>query len=260
MLIDSHCHLTDSPLREQLSGVLGRAAGAGVSKIIVPGYNLLASRAACRLAAARPGIYAAVGLHPAWIDDDESFDPEPFRQLARLRHPLAIGEIGLDYALVDFSESLQIEVLRKQMELARLLSLPVIIHCRRAFEPLYLILRDYPEVNGVIHAFGGSRQLAEKLIELGYYLGVGGALTRPQARKLRELVAQVPSECLLLETDAPYLGSATVPSGESEPSHLAATAQAMAEILGTSVERVAALTTANAVRLFGDYLLSEKLS
>ncbi|MBN2705940.1 MAG: TatD family hydrolase [Deltaproteobacteria bacterium] len=251
-LLDSHCHLTDSPLCEDREAVLQRAAAAGVRAYVVPGYNLLSSRAACRLAAARAEVVAGIGLHPAWIEAEKKFDPEPFRQLARLRAPRAIGEIGLDYALPGFQAELQAEVLTAQLELAELLGLPVILHCRRAFEPLYLILRKFPRITGVIHAFAGGLIMAEKFMELGYYLGLGGALTRVEAQKLRQLAAQVPAERLLLETDAPYLGSATVAKGQSQPADLAATARALAEIRGWDLEEVAAVTLANARRLFGD--------
>ena len=156
-LFDTHCHLTDPPLAQDLDGVLQRAANSGVEGFIVPGYDLVSSRAACRLVSANPSIRASIGLHPAWLTPASDFSPEPFRQLARLRAPVAIGEIGLDYALKDYSATQQAEVLRVQLELATILSLPVIIHCRRAFEPLFLVLREFPGVVGVLHAYGGTR-------------------------------------------------------------------------------------------------------
>ncbi|MBN2808412.1 MAG: TatD family hydrolase [Deltaproteobacteria bacterium] len=255
-LFDSHCHLTDAPLAQDLEGVLQRALNDGVAKLLVPGYDFASSRAACRLAAGRPSLYAAVGLHPAWLEPATEFSPEPFRQLARLRAPVAIGEIGLDYALKDFSEVRQAEVLRVQLELATILSLPVIIHCRRAFAPLYQILRDYPGVSGVLHAYGGGVQMADKFLSLGYYLGFGGGLTRPQARKVRETALMVPSDRILLETDAPYIGSHTVARGESEPRDIRAVALSLAALRQWSPAQTALLTTANAVRLFK---LSEKV-
>ena len=217
---------------------------------MVPGYDYTSSRAACRLASANPSIYAAIGLHPAWITPTTDFSPEPFRRLARLRSPAAIGEIGLDYALKDYSPSQQDEVLRAQLELAVILSLPVIIHCRRAFEPLYLVLREFPQVVGVLHAYGGGPKLAEKFLSLGYCIGFGGGLTRPQARKVRETALMVPSERILLETDAPYIGSHTVSKGESEPQGVQAVARSLAGLRGWDLTETAALTTANAFRFF----------
>ncbi|MCD6429721.1 MAG: TatD family hydrolase [Deltaproteobacteria bacterium] len=249
-LFDTHCHLTDPPLAKDLDGVLQRAVSSGVEGFIVPGYDLVSSRTACRLASANPSIYAAIGLHPAWLTPASNFSPESFRQLARLRIPVAIGEIGLDYALKDYSVLPQTEVLRAQLELATILSLPVIIHCRRAFEPLFLILREFSGVVGVLHAYGGGPQLAEKFLSLGYYIGFGGGLTRPQARKVRETALMVPADRILLETDAPYIGSHTVAKGKSEPRDVLAVALALAGLRSWELAETAALTMANASRLF----------
>ena len=252
-LFDTHCHLTDPPLSHDLNAVLHRAQAAGVSRFLVPGYDLASSRSACRLAKAHPAIKAAVGLHPAWINPSHlknGFSPEPFRQMARLRAPAAVGEIGLDYALADFSADFQARVLRAQLELAALLALPVIIHCRRAFEPLYLILREFIGVAGVIHAYGGGPQMVDKFLALGYYIGIGGGVTRPNARKVRETALIVPSDRILLETDAPYIGSHTVVKGESEPKDVPAVAQSLADLRGWSLVETVSLTTVNAERLF----------
>ncbi len=249
-LFDSHCHLTDPPLCVDLDGVLSRAEKAGVGYFLVPGYDFESSRQACRLAGKRETIFAAVGLHPGWIIPGKGFSTEPFRELARLRQPLAVGEIGLDYALENFSAERQDEVLREQLELALLLDLPVVIHCRRAFEPLYLALRDYPGVTGVIHAYGGGPRLAEKFLELGFFLGFGGGLTRPNAKKVRQTAMMVPADRILLETDAPYIGTHTVAKGETEPRETLDVARALARLRGWSLDEVAGLTTANACRLF----------
>jgi len=252
-LFDTHCHLTDAPLSHDLDVILRRAQTAGVSRFIVPGYDLASSRAACRLAKSYPAIKATVGLHPAWINQiyiKNGFSPEVFRQMARLRSPIAIGEIGLDYALDDYSVDIQDQVLRAQLELAALLSLPVIIHCRRAFEPLYLVLREFPGLAGVIHAYGGGPKLVEKFLDLGYYIGFGGGVTQPNARKVRETALIVPPDRILLETDAPYIGSHMVPRGESEPKDCLVAARALAELRGWGQLETAELTTANAVRLF----------
>ena len=249
-LFDTHCHLTDPPLAQDLDGVLQRAANFGVKNFMVPGYDFVSSRSACRLASVNPSIYAAIGLHPAWLTPTSDFSPEPFRQLARLRAPVAIGEIGLDYALKEYSAVQQAEVLRTQLELALVLSLPVIIHCRRAFEPLYLVLREFTGVVGVLHAYGGGPQLAEKFLSLGYYIGFGGGLTRPQARKVRETALMVPAERILLETDAPYIGSHTVNKGVSEPRDVLEVAHSLTDLRGWDLAETAALTTANAFRFF----------
>ena len=252
-LFDTHCHLTDPPLSHDLDAVLRRAQAAGVQRFLVPGYDLASSRTACRLAKSYPSIKAAIGLHPAWINQTHmknGFSAEPWRQMARLRAPVAIGEIGLDYALKDYSVSTQETILRAQLELAALLVLPVIIHCRRAFEPLYLILREFPEVVGVIHAYGGGPKMVEKFLDLGYYIGFGGGVTRPNAKKVRKTALVVPPDRILLETDAPYIGSHTVAKGESEPKDVLAVALSLSELRQLSLAEISDLTTANAERLF----------
>ena len=252
-LFDTHCHLTDPPLSQDLDGVLYRAQAAGVSRFMVPGYDLVSSRSACRLAKAYPAIKAGIGLHPAWINSvhmKNGFSPEPLRQMARLRAPAAVGEIGLYYALENYSAGIQEKILRAQLELAALLALPVIIHCRRAFEPLYLILRDFPGVVGVIHAYGGGPKMVGKFLALGYYIGIGGGVTRPNARKVRETALIVPADRILLETDAPYIGSHTVTKGESEPRDVLAAAHSLADLRGWSLAETVSLTTVNAERLF----------
>jgi TatD DNase family protein len=130
------------------------------------------------------------------------------------------------------------------------LALPVIIHCRCAFEPLYLILREFPSVTGVIHAYGGGPKMVEKFLALGYYIGFGGGVTRPNARKVRETALIVPLDRILLETDAPYIGSHTVAKGESEPKDVLAVALALAELRQLSPTEIAGLTTVNAEHLF----------
>ncbi len=252
-LFDTHCHLTDPPLSHDLDGILRRAQAAGGNRFIVPGYDLVSSRSACRLAKTYPVIQAAIGLHPAWINQTRmkiGFLAESFRKMARLHSPVAIGEIGLDYALDDYSVDTQAQVLCTQLDLAVLLSLPVIIHCRRAFEPLYLLLRGFPGVVGVIHAYGGGPKMVEKFLALGYYVGFGGGVTRPNARKVRESALIVPRDRILLETDAPYIGSHFVAKGESEPKDCLAVAESIAALRGWSLAETAGLTTVNAMRLF----------
>jgi Tat protein secretion system quality control protein TatD with DNase activity len=231
-LFDSHCHLTDPPLSRDLDGILCRAQVAGVSRFMVPGYDLASSRSACRLAKSHPAIKAAVGLHPGWINSagmKKGFSPESFRLLARLRAPVAIGEIGLDYALDNYSVDVQAKVLQAQLELAALLALPVIIHCRRAFEPLYLILREFPGVTGVIHAYGGGPQMVgdnigDSVPGVWTALGIMMALEKRHRTGEGAFVDMSMYDCMAAHTTStmPFYQATGIPAGRERGNMLSA--------------------------------------
>jgi TatD DNase family protein len=164
---------------------------------------------------------------------------------------VAVGEIGLDFAIPDADRRRQIDVFTEQLDLARRLDLPVILHCRRAFDAMEALLRERGPVRGVLHAFSRGPELARRLVDgLDLHLAFGGAVTRPGARRPRESAAAVPASRLLLETDAPSIGLEGVPPEQTEPRHVAQVAEAVAELRGESLEQVAEQTTENARRLF----------
>ncbi|MBN2332911.1 MAG: TatD family hydrolase [Deltaproteobacteria bacterium] len=248
-LFDSHCHLTDEPLIGQLDEVLSRAQNNLVTRIMVPGYDLTSSMAAAKLAQNHAEISFATGIHPGWVTEDV-FPLIELEAIIRRFQPSAIGEIGLDFALDDHDPLAQGKALEAQLELARIFRLPVIIHCRKAFQPLYDQLRQFPEVIGILHAFNGGPAMGEKFLELGYYLAFGGGITRPNTRKIRKTALMVPEDRVILETDAPYIGSHTVAKGEIEPCHLQEIAKAFGQLRGWDMAETARRTTANAKRLF----------
>jgi TatD DNase family protein len=246
-LIDTHCHLTESPLVDRLDDVLGRARARGVSRIIAPAYDH-ASWPQVRAVANRPGVFPAIGLHP-WQAAEGIAADELVREL-RDSQAVAVGEIGLDFKIEAFDRHLQLSVLRTQLEVAMALELPVILHCRGAFEELLELLTELaPRLTGLIHAFSRGPELARRFAELGLHVAFGGAVTRPDARARKAALA-LPLDRILLETDAPSIGLDGVPAESAEPHHVAAVAAAVASIRGVEVEAVAAATTANAVRLF----------
>lgn len=218
-------------------------------EIIVPAYDLPSSFAAAELAATYEGIVFSVGIHPGWLNN-ETFPESALLEAVTSLKPTAIGEIGLDYALEHFDPRLQDQALERQLELAGEFKLPVIIHCRKAFQPLYNRLKHFPGVTGVLHAFNGGPDFAEKFLELGYFLAFGGGVTRPQARKIRKTALMVPDDRVVLETDAPYIGSHTVPRSEMAPAAIPHIAHAFAELRDWTLEETARRTTANARRLF----------
>ncbi len=249
-LIDTHCHLNFAPLGDDPAAVLQRAAHAGVDRVIVPAYDHATWEPIVALAAAHPGVVRpALGLHP-WVAD-HPLDLDHLADHLRESGAVAVGEIGLDTKVEEPALPAQVAALEKQLELARDLDLPVILHCRGAFAELDEILRRFsPRLAGVLHAFSRPPELAEQFLRLGLHLGLGGAVTRPRAR-VRQAVGEIPLERVVLETDAPSIGLDGVESENAEPRHVAQVAAAVAELRGVGPEQVAAVTTAAAERLFG---------
>lgn len=246
-LFDTHCHLFMEPLSRDTGGVLERAYATGVERLIVPAVSI-DSWDACSELALLPGISCALGVHPWWADD--GIDVEKLRKKLITTGASAIGEIGLDWK-IEVPRQKQYTVFLKQLELASKMDLPVILHCRNAFEEMLELLKKH-HVRGVIHAWSRAPQLMNRFIQAGLYISFGGAITRSSAKKARESAGQVPADRFVLETDSPSIGLSGVPSGESEPSHVAAVAQAMAQIRGEKLEDIQAAAWENSTLLFGD--------
>ncbi|MEN8209829.1 MAG: TatD family hydrolase [Candidatus Fermentibacteria bacterium] len=251
MLIDTHCHLFMEPLRSDIHGVLKRAAGKGVSAIIVPAVETSSWKRVAELSE-YPGVYPAFGLHP-WCAD-ERFDADMLGELLMKAGSVAVGEIGLDFKIDNPDRSIQITVFRMQLDLAAELGLPVILHCRRAFDEMLSILsetRYNGRIRGVVHGFSRGRQLADRFLELGFYLAFGGAVTRTRAKRARSSAAAVPLHRIVLETDSPSIGMDGVEPEEMEPAHVARIADSLALLRGISPEEVSFETAGNARKLFG---------
>lgn len=292
-LIDTHCHLDVPPLGDDVPAVLGRAAAAGVSRLVVPAYDLASWGHVLRLAEAHPGnpgnpaqpavpapqakpahpahpahpsVHPALGLHP-WVAHNVErentrtcacFDLKAHlgEWIAKSAIPVvAIGEIGLD-TKVDVAEGypdlmVQITVLEAQLELAVDLDLPVILHCRGAFEELLTAVdRHAGRLRGVLHAFSRGPELADRFLAAGLFIALGGAITRARAERVRRAAVALPLDKILLETDAPSIGLEGILPQDTEPRHVRDVAEAVAFLRGESLTTVAEVTTANACRLF----------
>ena len=251
--VDTHCHLYSLPPGEG-PAALARAAARGVTRVVVPAYDQ-ASWAQLPALAALPGVFVAYGIHP-WVADRS--DPNQIRNSmahaieAATYPPVAVGEIGLDAKLGAAGPDLptQLAVLRPQLELAVDLGLPAILHCRGAFaELLTEVARFDGHLRGVLHAWSRGPELAARFTQAGLALGLGGAVTRANAR-VRRAAASLPLDRFVLETDAPSIGLEGVPPAETEPHHTADIAAALAELCGEPLETIAEVTTSHACRLF----------
>jgi TatD DNase family protein len=250
-LFDSHCHLFMEPLGSAPAEVLERARAARVSRMLVPAVDI-ASWDAIRELTGLPGVYAAYGLHP-W-DAALGLDVNRLRDTLSVAGGIAIGEIGLDSKADGSPMVLQEQIFLAQLELALEMDLPVVLHCRGAFDEMLSILSDPPfsgRIRGVVHAFSKGPELALRFLDLGLLIAFGGAVTRPGARRAHESAAFVPEDLFLLETDAPSIGLEGVEPGDAEPVHVARVALAMASIRKRTLEEVAETSWRNTCRLLG---------
>ena len=196
-------------------------------------------------------IYAAVGSHPDVADEVNEAVIDEYRMLCKQNPKVkAIGEIGLDYHYEDIPRDIQQKAFRMQMELARELDLPVIIHEREAHEDGMAVVREFPEVRGVFHCYSGSAEMARQLVNLGWYIGFTGVLTFKNARKAVEVASSIPLERIVLETDCPYMAPEPFRGKRNDPGKLYRMAEKLAEIRGLSVEEIHAITLENGKKLY----------
>lgn len=258
-LVDTHCHLNLPEFDDDRADVLRRARSAGVERLVVPGIDVLTSRVAVEMAAAHPGVFAAVGIHPHHAADADLDSLAEIRRLAESPGVVAIGEIGLDYFRNLAPAEVQRKAFRNQLELAGSLGLPVIVHSRESSDDILACLapwvssvdRSRSSRPGVLHAFSGEERTAEFASSTGFYLGIAGPITYRRSDVFRQLLADLPEEQLLIETDSPYLTPEPLRGRRNEPTNVQLVSEAMAGARGESMSQVAAMTTANAERLFG---------
>lgn len=252
-LFDSHCHVDEEKFDEDREEVLKRMAENGVTRYAVVGSDLATSAGCVRFAAEHPGATAVVGVHPheakGWTDDTAG-------QLAdwyKSGQAAAIGEIGLDYYYDLSPRETQIEVCRKQMELAYELNAPVAFHIRDAHQDMLDLMKSMKKhlTPGIIHCFSGSAEIAKEYLKLGYYISFAGPVTFKKAPKLQEAAILIPDDRLLIETDSPYLAPEPVRGRRNEPTNVRYVAMKLAEIRGTDFETVARQTYENAMRVYG---------
>ncbi|AFA47409.1 TatD family hydrolase [Acetobacterium woodii] len=254
MLIDSHAHIDDEKFNEDREAVLANAREAGVEIIINPGADEASSYRAVEMSEKYPMVYATVGIHPHDAKDyDEKKHGALLKTWAEKEKVVAIGEIGLDYHYDYSPRDVQQEVFIKQMVIAKETALPIVIHNRESMEDMVRILKSYfvPEYGGIMHSYSGSVEMAKVFLEMGFYLSISGPLTFKNARKLPEVVAMMPLDRLLVETDSPYLTPTPYRGKRNEPAYVRLVAAEIARIRGISLEEVAEASTQNAKKVFG---------
>lgn len=252
MLFDTHAHYDDDRFDGDREALLATMPAKNVGLIVNPGCDLPSSRMAVALAKKFDFVYAAVGIHPENCGDFEPGLIDDLRQLAKEPKVVAIGEIGLDYYWAENPpKGLQQEVLRRQLRLAEELNLPVIIHDRDAHADTLSIIREFPRVRGVFHCFAGSVEMAQELIKMGWMLSFNGAATFKNAKKAPEVIAAVPLEKLMVETDAPYLTPVPHRGERNDSSYVRFVAEKIAEIKGLTPEEVEKATWENGRVFFG---------
>lgn len=254
MLIDSHVHLDDPRYDHDRDEVFRRAQAAGVETLITIGCDLATSRSAVALAEAYPPVFATIGVHPHESKEMIEDWDKAFRSLSQRPKVVAYGEIGLDYHYDHSPRAVQRQRFREQIQLARELRLPLVIHTREAQEDTVTILREEgaADVGGVFHCFSGDAWLARDALDLGFYLSFSGILTFNNATTLREIAKTVPRDRILVETDGPYLTPVPHRGTRNEPAFVQHVAQTLAQTLtgSPSFESIADATVQNTKRLF----------
>ena len=252
MLFDTHAHMDDRAFDEDRESLLSSLPAAGIGLVMNPGCSLESSYNAVKLAEKYDWLYAAVGSHPDVADEVNDSVLEAYGKLCKLNPEKikAIGEIGLDYHYEDIPRQLQKKAFIAQMELARELDLPVIVHERDAHEDGLAIVKAFPEVKGVFHCFSGSAELARQLVDLGWYIGFTGVLTFKNARRAIEAAQAIPLERIVIETDCPYMSPEPFRGKRNDPGKVYRMAEKLAEIRGISVEEAQTITYENGKRLY----------
>ena len=251
MLFDTHAHLDADAFDTDREALIASLPEKGLGLVMNPGCDGPSSRAAIALAEAHDFIYAAVGSHPDAADLVDESLIEHYRELCKA-HPKvkAIGEIGLDYHYEDIPRDIQKKAFRMQMELARELDLPVIVHEREAHEDGMAIVEEFPEVKGVFHCYSGSAEMAKVLVKKGWYIGFTGVLTFKNARKALEVAASIPMDRIVIETDCPYMAPEPFRGKRNDPGKIYRMAERLAELRGLTVEEAQRITMENGKRLY----------
>ena len=251
-IFDTHSHYDDKAFDSDRDEILGGLLAKGIGKVVDVGADMPSSKMALELAKQYEFVYAALGVHPSEVEGLTEDDMAWISSHAAHEKVAAIGEIGLDYHWPEPEPALQKQWFRRQIELAKEVKLPIIVHSRDAAEPTMQIIQETKayECGGVIHCYSYSPEMAEEYVKMGYYIGVGGVVTFKNARKLKETVEEIPLTSIVLETDCPYLAPVPFRGKRNNSSYIKYVAEEIAEIKGISYEAVVEQTEKNARDLY----------
>ena len=250
-LFDSHCHLDAPEFDADRADVLARARAAGITGQVIPAVGHDGWLKLAGICTGQPDLHAAYGLHPMYLDQHQPAHLDALPDWIERQRPAAVGECGLDFFVEGLDADRQRFYFRRQLEIARDAGLPVVLHARRAVEETIATIKAVGGLTGVVHSYPGSEDQAKQLYSLGFCLGIGGPVTFERANRLRRLVATMPLDFLLLETDAPDQPGVAQRGQRNEPMYLREVLAVVAQLRGESEERIAEATSANAQRLFG---------
>ncbi|MFK7993002.1 MAG: TatD family hydrolase [Granulosicoccus sp.] len=249
-LIDSHVHTDDERFEHDRTAVLQSARAANVVAQILPGVSRRLWPRIKLLCSEHSDLFACYGLHPCFCNEHAIEDIDELGSWLAREHPVAVGECGLDYQTAGGDKALQQRLFAAQLALAREFNLPVVVHARKAVEDVIRMIRSSGHSTGLVHSFSGSSQQARRLIDLGYKLSFGGAATFERAKRLRQLVAELPLDAILLETDAPDQPDSHHSGQRNQPAYLTDVWRNLSELREEPAEEIAWATTRNAIELF----------
>ena len=250
-MIDTHSHINFDDYKDNFASFLQDIKENEVESVIIPGVEPSTFDEIINYCEKNEMLYGAIGIHPSEARTFNKESEQRIYELAQHNKVLAIGEIGLDYYWEQETKELQKEVFRKQLKIAEELNLPVLIHDREAHEDTFEIIQEFNLKDVIFHCFSGNAEFAQKCINKGYYIAIGGVVTFKNAKDLKEVAKLVPLEKLVLETDAPYLAPVPFRGKLNTPAYLKYIAQEIANIKEINVELVKEQTTLNAKRIFG---------
>ncbi|MCV6639175.1 TatD family hydrolase [Candidatus Albibeggiatoa sp. nov. NOAA] len=249
-LIDTHIHFDDDSFDSDREAAYQRACDVGIKAHIVPAIHVNQWSKMREVCQTYPNLYPAYGLHPIFLTQHKSAHLTQLEQWIEQEKPIAVGECGLDFYLKYLDEEQQITFFTAQLDIAKNVDLPVILHARRSVDLVIKYIRRASPICGVVHSFVGSEQQAKQLIDLGFYLGFGGTITYERAKRLHRLIQALPLESILLETDAPDQPLSTHRGERNESSYLPEVLHTIASLRQQSPEDIAQITTNNAMQLF----------
>jgi TatD DNase family protein len=250
VLTDSHCHLDAPEFDVDRDAVILRARSAGVMQQVIPAIDAKGWSRLRDICQPQTGLFAAYGLHPMYLSSHQPGHLQELGEWIARERPVAVGECGLDFFVDGLDRDSQQLYFDGQLALARDFELPVIVHARRAVDAVIASFKRVGGLRGVVHSFSGSPEQARQLWQLGFMVGIGGPATYSRANRLRGLVAEMPLEYLLLETDAPDQPDADIRGQRNEPARLSFICESIAQLRRVDAEVVAMATSANAQRLF----------